>query len=232
MRLRLVHHQKVSFAIAAAVLAASLTTAATAATRRPVAPADTQEWGNDIIRVSSADPGTAAVGPSGASIASTSGGGDDMSAVHRRTPGARTADTTPTADYCLELDLSDDSSGPYVVQLYLDTSDDESTAAVRRRARSAKRLATLHHTSPQDDTLSLTFNLDTTAAGTVLTTGDIGLIGAIYDGDDTLVASDDDSGDRISASLASGSYTLVIQGGDQLAGDYVVTASQGTCSDD
>ncbi len=232
MYLHLVSNRKVSIALAGALLTASLTAAAHAAVRPPVKPADTEEWGNGIIRVTSTDPGTVAVGPSGAMMANTpGGGGSDTSSLSRRLSRMRPADTAPTADYCVELDLTDDSSGPYRVQLYLDSGSGDSMSAVRR-PHGARHLVARRNASTQDTTLSLTFDLDTTADGTVSTTGDVGLVGAIYDASDDLVASDDDSGDRISASLASGSYTLVIQGGDQLADDYVVTADQGTCGDD
>jgi hypothetical protein len=223
--------QKVSIALAAAVLAAAFATAAAAATHpRPVTPNDTQEWGNEIVRVTADDPGSLSVGPSGASLQTGSDGGSDTSSLHGA-PGAAPADINTTADYCLEFDLADSSSGPYRVSFFFDTSGGDSESAVRR-SHVVKRKSALRRAKPQDDTtLTLTFELDTNADGTVITTGDSDLLGAIYDADDDLVGADDDSGDRISATLATGSYTLVLSGGDELGGAYVVTAGLGSCDD-
>jgi hypothetical protein len=231
MLLQPIRDRKISIAVAAAVLAVCLTGAAGAVTQ-PVTPATTQEWSIDIVRITASDPGTVSVGPSGAAMENGSGGsGSGTSSASRRRPGAKPADTSSAADYCLELDLADNSSGPYRVRFFFaDGSGGDSSSAIQR-GRGVRRGSLRHRAAPQDDTLSLTFQLDTSADGTVSTGGDTGLIGAIYDASDDLVASDDDSGDRIAATLASGSYTLVLSGGDLLAGDYFVVADQATCDE-
>ncbi len=225
----------------------------------PVTPSTTQEWGSEVVRVTADSPGTVAVGPDGATMESGSGsGGGSGTSAWRGGAGAAPADTDAATDYCLELDLADASSGPYRLRFHFDTSGGSSTsranrargaapaaapgpaartaaatgAIAPRRAPASPAARRRRRVSPLDTSLSLSFALATTADASALTTGDLGLVAAIYDADDNLVAADDGAGGRISATLPAGSYTLVISGGDQLAGSSAVMADSGTCSGD
>jgi hypothetical protein len=232
MDLHLAPTQKIAIALAGIVLFTCHTGAAAALTHSPIRPNATQEWGNDVVHVTSADPDTVTIGPSGASLATSSGGGDDDASV-RRAARTRPRDEEVTVQYCVEIDLDDNSSGPYRVSFHFDDGGDDNESAIRGSKRAhAQRVHVRHGLTPKDDSINVTFDLGTTADATAVTTGDTCIVGAIYDDTDTLVASDDGLGDHISTALAAGEYTLVLTGGDLLAGDYMVMADQGTCGDD
>jgi hypothetical protein len=215
-----------------AVVVAILSHAAAAASGLPVRPSDTQEWGNEVVHLAAESPGTIAVGPGGATLqGGGSGSGFGTSSVPGRFGSATPADTATTADYCFEIDLTDGSSGPYRLRFYLSSSGGSTSSAAPHgeRGRASHRRRGMR---PQDDSASLAFDLATSADASALTTGDLGLIGTLYNSNDDLVASDDSSGDRISTSLPSGDYTLVLSGSDLLANAYTVVADSGTCADD
>jgi hypothetical protein len=220
MRFQLGNYRNLISVSTAIVLSLAVTTAASAATRS--APRDTPEWGTDVVRVTASQPGTLDVGPSGGGMEASGGSGDLASAAR----AARPRDTPLSVDYCVDLGPTDDSSGPYRVFFHLDTGggDDDSSAKGVRRSK-------LHHRQPvhTTDVANLSFEIDTAVEMAVDTTGGDAFLGAIYDNTDTLVASDTDADDRLSVTLAAGTYTLVITG-DGLSGDYVGQAGVGTCT--
>ncbi len=204
----------------ALVMSLAIVPAASAATRT-AAPRDTPEWGSDVVRVSSDQAGTVNAGSSGGGIDSCTS--DDDSSI--RAKSARLLDGgPPSVDYCVDLGPTDDSSGPYRVFFHLATSDDDESAAMRPRlARPRARQVHL-----KDGVAYLSFNIHTAVEMAVDTTGGDAFLGAIYDDTDTLVASDSDAADRLSTTLASGSYTLVITG-TGLTGDFKGQVGVGTC---
>lgn len=190
-----------------------------------VTPQDTPTWGNDVVRVTSDQAATLDVGPSGGGMESSSGSGTGTSSTGgARRGGSTILDDTPSVDYCVDLAPTDDSSGPYRVFFHLDTGSGDGSSAMPRRVRSHRRPPAL----PSDGVANLSFEIDTAVEMAVDTTGGDAFLGAIYDDTDTLVASDTDAADRLSVTLASGSYTLVITG-TGLTGNYVGQAQVGTC---
>lgn len=228
MRLQSALARSLSITITAVALAAGITAPASAASR-PVVPNDTQEWGNDKVRVAATQPATMSVGPSGGSMESSDGSGTSSSSL-RRGAGAAPADgTTLSVDYCVEIDLADASSGPYRLRFHVDGSGGDSSSSAPGRTAAAAHRRVGRGNRPLTGELTLTFNLSTAADAWVTTTGNSGLAGAIYDADSDLVAGDDDSG-RIAVSLAAGDYSLLLTGTD-LTGTFTALADQGTCSE-
>jgi hypothetical protein len=209
------NHRNLIYSGAAVVLSLAMATAASATAH--ITPRDTPVWGSDVVRVTASQPGTLDVGPSGGGMESS--GSDEMAG----TRAARRRDT-PSVDYCVDLGPTDDSSGPYRVFFHLDTGDDDLMATGAPPAK-------VHRRQPRhkDGVANLSFEIDTAVEMAVDTTGGDAFLGAIYDDTDTLVASDADSDDRLSITLASGTYTLVITG-DGLSGSYVGQAGVGTCT--
>ncbi len=228
MRLESMLARGLSITTLSVALAAGFTVPAPAAAAgRPVVPNDTDQWGNDKIRVAATAPATLSVGASGATMQSTSDSGSGTSSLHGGA-GALPADgTAPSVDYCVELDLADASSGPYRLRFHVDGAGGDSTSSAPGRLSAASRSA-VRRRLPLTGGVTLTFNLSTAADTWVTTTGDAALLGAIYDGNANLVAGDD-SGGRIAASLPAGDYSLLLQGTDQLTGTFTAMADQGTC---
>jgi hypothetical protein len=218
MYLELGNHRNLIHAGAGVVLSLALATAASAATH--ATPRDTPVWGGDVVRVASSQPGSLNVGPSGGGMQSSCGS-DDESALAR---SARQKDGPPSVDYCVDLGPTDDSSGPYRVFFHLDTSGDDDESAMARVPHATGRRQPVR----KESVASLSFEIDTTVEMAVDTIGGAAFLGAIYDDTDTLVASDSDGDDRLSVTLASGHYTLVLTG-DGLTGHYIGQTGVGTC---
>lgn len=215
MHLQFVLARSLPATILAVALAAGFTAPApaSAAPHRAV-PDDTPVYGRDKIHLSSALSSTMSVGPSGGTLSSSSSGSD------------------LSVDYCVELDLTDDSSGPYRLTFHVDgAGGDSPSSAPRHPITAAWRRATRHGHLPLDGGVTLTFELDTAADAWMTTTGDTDLLGAIYDDSSTLVAADDGSG-RIAVTLPAGTYTFLIQGSDALTGDFTASADLGTCDEE
>ncbi|HEY6321129.1 MAG TPA: hypothetical protein VJA16_06195 [Thermoanaerobaculia bacterium] len=168
----------------------------------PALAADTQEWGHDVVRVTSSAPSELSVGPSGATMQSSTSSGSGTSALRRHRRRLVASDVPVSASYCVELAPAD-GSAPY--RLIFQFTSDGSAAASR--------------------SFDLATNVDTYAT----TGGDASLTGALYDQGGTLVAEDAGSGSRLAASLPAGQYSLVLDG-VPADGTYVVTADQGSCS--
>jgi hypothetical protein len=205
--------RKSVFAGAAIVLSIGFAVGAGAATR-PGKAASTQEWGSDL-QVAPED--------------------DEESAVYlpkRPQPtGTRPVTGKDTVlapvDYCLELTPSEGTDGPYRLQFHFLGGETEASA---NRPAGAGRKPSGHHALVQaTTTASLTFDFESNIDGTISSGGDVSLVGAFYDGEDELVATDDEEG-RLSVLLSAGEYSFVIQGDDQLTGSYQMTADQGTCN--
>ena len=219
-------NRKVSLAAALTVFSLGFAHYAGAVTR-PVVPDTTTEWGNEVVRVTDDGGGSMTVGSAGASMDAGSSGSE--AAARRRAAGLKPADTAPTVDYCIDLTLTNHSSGPYRVRFHFDADGGDTMAAKLRSAASRSALGR-RRVSPLDSgAISVSFTLDTSADGAATTAGDSGLVGTLYDNTDTLVAADDGLGGHISTSLAAGTYTLVIEGGDSFVGTYSAMADQGTC---
>jgi hypothetical protein len=229
MRLQSVLTRSLFITIMAVTLAAGLTAPAlAAAAAQPVIPNDTQEWGNDKIRVAATQPATLSVSPSGGSMQSSSGSGASGSSL-RGGAGSVPADGTQlSVDYCVELALTDGSSGPYRLRFHVDGAGGTSTSLAPGRPAAASYRPVAGRHLPFSGNVTLTFDLATAADAWVTTTGNAGLSGAIYDATAQLVAGDG-SGGRIAASLPTGDYSLVLQGTSQLTGTFTATADQGTC---
>jgi hypothetical protein len=217
MHLLSVLARNLSMTITAVALAAGFSAPALASpASRQASPNDTQEWGNDKVRVAVSAPSSLSVGPSGGTLQSSS-----------------TTDDTSTVDYCVEIDLVDASSGPYRLRFHVEGASGDSSSSAPGRTAKASRRAKGQRRQPRPTDVTLSFDLSTAADAYVTTTGDSGLLGAIYDADDNLIASDDSGGGRITAaSLAAGDYSLVLDGSDDLTGNFTVTADQASCSDD
>jgi hypothetical protein len=192
------NHQLSSIIMAGALLL-SLAPALYAAPRQDV-PQDTQEWGHDVVRTTSTLPSVLGVGPSGATVQSSTAA---LAAAILRLRGQRAADsvTSVSATYCLNLAPSGSPATPY-------------------------RL-TFHFTSTSGTAANRSFDLATHVDTWATSSGDASLSGALYDQHGTLVAQDGASG-RLAVALPAGQYSLVITGAP-LDGTYVVTAEQGSC---
>jgi hypothetical protein len=231
MRLQSVLARSLSTTIIAVTLAAGFSAPALASpASRNVAPNDTQEWGNDKVRVAVSGPATLSVGPSGGSVQSSSGAGASGSSLQGSNGSAPAADTQLSVDYCVELDLTDGSSGPYRLRFHVDGAGGTTSSSAPGHTTAASRRSTARVRLPMAATVTLTFNLATAADAWVTTTGDLGLIGAIYDANGQLVAGDGSSGRIAAAALAAGDYSLLLQGGNLLTGGFTVMADQASCS--
>ncbi|HLX06737.1 MAG TPA: hypothetical protein VKY89_02625, partial [Thermoanaerobaculia bacterium] len=121
----------------------------------------------------------------------------------------------------------------YRLRFHVEGASGDSSSSAPGRTAKASRRAKGQRRQPRPTDVTLSFDLSTAADAYVTTTGDSGLLGAIYDADDNLIASDDSGGGRITAaSLAAGDYSLVLDGSDDLTGNFTVTADQASCSDD
>ena len=225
--------RKSVFAGAAIVLSIGFAVGAGAATR-PGKAASTQEWGSDVVRIRAAQPSALAVGPAGSDL-QVAPEDDEESAVYlpkRPQPtGTRPVTGKDTVlapvDYCLELTPSEGTDGPYRLQFHFLGGETEASA---NRPAGPGRKPSGHHALVQaTTTASLTFDFESNIDGTISSGGDVSLVGAFYDGEDELVATDDEEG-RLSVLLSAGEYSFVIQGDDQLTGSYQMTADQGTCN--
>ncbi len=219
---------------AAIVLSIGFAAGAGAATR-PGKAASTQEWGSDVVRIRAAQPSALAVGPAGSDLQVAPADDEESSVYLPKQPqptGARPVTGKDTVlapvDYCLELTPSEGTDGPYRLQFHFLGGETEA-AANRPTGPAHKQPPGRHALVQATTTASLTFDFETNVDGTISSGGDVSLVGAFYDGEDELVASDDEES-RLSTSLSAGEYSFVIQGDDQLTGSYQMTADQGTCN--
>lgn len=220
-------HPKVCVAGAFVILSLSFSFAAGAETHH-LQSRDTQEWGSDVVRIRAAQPGTLAVGPGGAGVeVAQDTETEEAKYVPGMHPVAGKDEELSAVDYCFELAPTLTMDGPYRIKFHFLGGTFPSPAKARPAAHPHHPSGGPHPLLQADTTASLTFDIQTLVATNASSGGDASLSGAVYDDEDSLVASDGE--ERLSTSLAAGDYTLVIEGGDQLTGTYQVTADQGTC---